>query len=41
MARKLLVWTKKFGTPQKRRHRQYMHLSAEAIDLSLFDVFTF
>src|SRR5450631_143586 len=23
--RKPLVWTKKFGTPQRRRHRQYMH----------------
>jgi hypothetical protein len=40
MARKLLVWIKKFGTHQKGRHTQYMHFSAEAINLSLSDVFT-
>jgi len=36
-----LAWTKKFGTLQKRRHRQYMHSSGEAINLSLFDVCTY
>jgi hypothetical protein len=41
MARELLVWTKKFGTHQKRRHRQFMHFSAEAINHSLSDVFTY
>jgi hypothetical protein len=41
MARKFLVWTKKFGALQKKRHRRYMHFSAEAINLSLSDVFTY
>jgi len=38
--KKPLEWTEKFGTPQRRRHRQYMDSSVEAIKLSLFDVFT-
>jgi len=38
--KKPLVWIKKFGTHRKRRHRQYMHLSVEAINLSLSDVCT-
>src|SRR5437588_1961714 len=38
-ARKPLVWTEKFGTPQRRRYRPYMNSSVEAINLSLFDVF--
>jgi len=39
--KKTPVSTKKFGTHQKRRHKQYMHLSAEAINLSLSDVSTY
>jgi retron-type reverse transcriptase len=39
--RKPLGWTKKSGTHKKRRYRQYMNSSVEAINLSLSDAFTF
>ena len=39
-ARKPQVWTKKFGTHQRRKHRQYMNSGVGAINLYLFDVFT-